>query len=503
MRSSTLSLGLGWALGLLVSGQAVAGATLLVPDFSDPRNPLEGIRARAEILRALGGYEAIQIAPLSKLKKLAHRHHLKPTQLATSQAASVLGRYEGLDGVLSGVVVDRAEPRLVRLVLYDPTGVAAFKTDLALSDGAISPKSAETAAKGIARALGVSTPPRPAANAGPPAGMAPPPSGGEAVAAQGGSPPVAADNRSPPPGGDDRYPPSNWAPGGNPGATAGQGAPGASDGGSPTGAAAEPPPTEPGGPPRSGEPLFQFGLSLPLSLHDFSLTDPDLTPATFLTYDTGSPYIGVAADFALFPFAHLAYGLQGLGLLGSFSLGFINNSYTDAEGTTTPFKSQDLRAGGDLTYRLHLRAIKDAAGADAIYNPSFGVRVGFSYFDYSVDPDNPAGLQPIVRTPIKVGLDYLQPIGSWLRLGLGGEVYLLAGPGAAEEAEYGSTSSLGWGVHFTAGGLFGLAGLGYQVKLDYLDFSDRYDDATAAVPGISSGVETYLDLWIGLTYAIQ
>lgn len=105
--------------------------------------------------------------------------------------------------------------------------------------------------------------------------------------------------------------------------------------------------------------------------------------------------------------------------------------------------------------------------------------------------------------PIKIGLDYLQPLGSWLRLGLGGEVYVLAGPGSAEQKQYGTSSSLGWGIHFTAGGLFGLAGLGYQLKFDYLDFSDQYNVATAAVPGVSSGSETYLDIWVGLTYAIE
>jgi hypothetical protein len=299
-------------------------------------------------------------------------------------------------------------------------------------------------------------------------------------------------------GGDNRYPPPEGAP--PPAGSPGQAA--SPDSRYPTGAAAEPPP-EPDAVPKAGEPLFEIGLALPLTLRDFSLTDPNLTPSNFLSYDTGSPYTGFAADFALFPFAHMAYGLQGLGLLGAFSIGFVNNSYTDAQGTTTPFKSQDLRVGGDLTYRLHLNAIKDGSGAPAVYNPSFGVRVGFAYFDYSVDSDNPVDLQPIVRTPIKIGLDYLQPIGSWLRLGLGGEVYVLAGPGSAEEDEFGSSSSLGWGIHFTAGGLFGLAGLGYQVKLDYLDFSDHYDGTTGTVTGVTSGSETYFDIWLGLTYSFQ
>ncbi len=493
MRSLTRALGLG--LALLASSRALAGASLLVPDFTDSRNPVEGIRARAEILKSLSAYEGIQIAPLSKFKKLAPKRHLNPKQLGTAHAAAILGRFDNLDGVLSGVALDRDEQRVLRLTLYDPTGVAAFNKDLALAGGALSPQAAEDAAKGVAHALGISAPPRPpAAAAPPPANPPPPPSGGE--------------DRYPPPGGDEHNPPPPQNPpppseqGGN-----GQAPPppqGSEGRYPPAGAAANPEPTpEPEAPPKAGEPLFEFGLSLPLSLRDFSLTDPSLTPSTFLTYDTASPYTGVAADFALFPFAHMAYGLQGIGLLGYFSIGFINNNYTDGAGTTTPFTSQDLRAGGDLTYRLHLNAIKDAAGAPAPYNPSFGVRVGFGYFDYSVAADNPVDLQPIVRTPVKIGLDYLQPLGSWLRLGLGGEVYLLASPGTAEEDEYGTSSTLGWGVHFTAGGLFGLAGFGYQLKFDYLDFSDHYNDANATVPGVSSGVETYLDIWIGLTYSIQ
>jgi hypothetical protein len=474
MRSPTLPVGLGCALALLASSQALAGPALLVPDFSDSRDPVEGIRARAEILRALGAYEDVQIAPLFKYKKLAPKYRLNPKQLGTAHAASILGRYERIDGVLSGVALDHDRTRILRLALYDATGVALFNSDLTLTAGALAPQSVENAAKGIAKALGSSMKARPTPNPRP--GGAPPPSG----AAAGG------DNRYPPATGDD----SGASPEGTPG----------SDG---RYAVAGDSPPEPEAVPKAGEPLFEVGLSLPFSLRDFSLTDPSLTPSTFLTYDTASPYTGVAADFALFPLAHMSYWLQGIGLLGSFSIGFINNSYTNAGGTTTPFTSQDLRVGGDLTYRLHLEAIKDASGAPAIYNPSIGLRVGFAYFDYSVDPNNPVDLQNIVRTPIKIGLDYLQPIGSWLRLGLGGQVYLLADPGAAEEDKYGTSSSLGWGFHFTATGLFGLAGLGYQVKLDYLDFTDHYNDTNAAVPGVSTGTETYLDLWFGLTYSIQ
>ena len=488
MRSSTLFLGLGGALGLLASGQAFAGPTLLVPDFSDSRNPVEGIRARAELLRALGAYEDLQIAPLSKYKKLAPKYRLNPKQLGTSHAAAILGHNERVDGVLAGVALDHDQERVLRLAVYDATGVALFGKDLTLTEGVLAPQAAEEAAKGIAKALGSSMRQRPSAKAAaPPPSTAPPP------------PPPSHDDRYPPAAQGGENPPAGGAQANSPGETS----PANPDGRYPTGAAAEPPPEPENVVPKAGEPLFEIGLSLPFSLRDFSLTDPSLTPSTFLTYDTASPYTGVAADFALFPLSHMSYWLQGLGLLGSFSAGFINNSYTDAQGTTTPFKSQDLRVGGDLTYRLHLNAIKDASGAPAVYNPSFGVRVGFSYFDYSVDADNPVDLQTIVRTPLKIGLDYLQPLGSWLRLGLGGEVYALAGPGSAEESEYGSSSSLGWGVHFTAGGLVGLAGLGYQLKFDYLSFSDHYDSTTGAVAGVSSGSESYLDVWVGLTYSIR
>ncbi len=426
---------------LAVASPALASVNLLVPEFAEPPGGAgEATRARLAVVRALGAYPDISIAPLSRYKRLAARHRLNPRQLGTGHAASVLGRYEALDGVLMGIVVNGEAGPSLRLVLFDPTGTAVFRTELPLEGGGVLPaKAAESAAASVAGSLGVRTPPRPALPPAPTLPVQPPPQPAAASA-------TLAD---------------------------------------------EAPPEEPAPPPKAGDPLFTFSLYLPLAARSYSLTTPSVSPGPFLTFDTSSPYAGVAGEAALFPLVHESYWLQGIGVIASGSAGFISSSF---EGQS--FGSQDLRAGGDLTYRLLIHAFSTPE-----VDPAVGLRLGLAWFHVGVDSSNPVGLENIDRVAPKIGLEYLQGVASWLRLGLNGAVFPGASPGSAEAAVYGAASGFGWQLQLTASGLFGLGGLGYAVKLDYLAFSDHFAGNPTTGQAATDASESYIDIWLGLSYA--
>ena len=441
------------ALALCLAAGTARATTLLVPEFSDPSDPAEGSRARSEILRVVGAYPGVEIAPLFRFKRLAKRHHLNSRQLSTAHAAAVLGRSEGLDGLLAGSLLTRDGRRLVRLVLFDQSGTPAFTGDVGLSGGEVIPAEAAAAGRGIAAALGL--PP-----IGAPAPAAP------AQAAE-GAPPVEA---AQPPVDSSRYPPADQSS------------------------------IVPVAPEPIGGPIFDASLSLRFTWRSFDLIDTH-TSTTLLHFGTATPYLGIGGGFSLFPFRAAAPALQCLGLIGGASIGFVNSTYTDASGNSTSFGSTDLRVNLDLTYRLKLPAFSEAA---AIYNPSLAAKVGYALFDFSVDPQNPADLQTVSRSALELGLDYLQPVARWMQLDFGADFFVAPTPGAAEEAVYGSSQSSGFGRGATASGSFGAAfapGLGYRLALDYFAFSDRYAGNGSNGPGINRGDESYVDLWLGLTYA--
>lgn len=249
----------------------------------------------------------------------------------------------------------------------------------------------------------------------------------------------------------------------------------------------------------SGEPIFDFALSLRFTSRSFDLVD-SATSTTVLHFGTETPYLGVGGSVALFPFRDAPPALQGLGILGGASIGFLNSTFSDSSGQSTSFGSQDLRADLDLTYRLKLPVFGEAM---SLYDPSIAAQLGYALFHFSVDPQNPADLQPINRSALKLGLDYLQPVAHWMRLDFGGSYYVSPTPGAAETSVYGSAQSSGFGLSLSAGGSFGATiapGLGYLVALDYIAFSDHYAGTGGGGSGINQGDETYVDLWLGLTY---
>ena len=430
---------------LAVAAPAAASVNLLIPEFAESDGSGTANRARLAVVRALGAYPDVQIAPLSRFKRLALKHRLNPRELGNGHAAAVLARYEGLDGVLMGYVVNGDMGPALRLALFDPTGTAVFRTELPLEGGnTLSAQSANGAANQVAAALGIATPPQPAAP--PPPAPAPPPA----------APPPAA------PGPSARYP-QNPAP-------------------------IEPAPEE--APPRAGDPMFSLALYLPLSSQNLSLSTAGAQP--FLTFGTSSPYAGFATDLALFPLAHASsYWLQGLGILGSFSAGFISSSFQGAS-----FTSDDFRVSGDLTYRLLVHAF---SSPDA--DPAFGLRLGLGWFDLGIGDGAPSGLVSVERLAPAIGLDYLQGIASWLRIGLGATVYPGASPGSEEEALYGPASGFGWEIHLTFKGLFGLGGFGYAVKADYLSFSDSFAGNATTGQGVTGQSQSYIDIWLGLSYA--
>ncbi|MHB8419531.1 MAG: hypothetical protein ACYDCL_15755 [Myxococcales bacterium] len=442
------------ALLLVLSAAATAraGATLLVPEFADSGGG-GATHARLEMLRALGAYPDVQIAPLSRYKRLAAKHRLNPRQLGTGHAASILGRYEGLDGVLMGIVVNGGAGPVLRLVLYDPTGTSVFRTDLPLEGGgALPPQSAESAAGSIARALGVTAAPREAP---------PPPAQPQPQAAQ------PAPSAAPATAASDRYPKN---------------------------AEVAPAPEESEPAPKAGEPLVTIALALPLAMRSYSYSVQQI-PA--LTFDTASPYAGIAGDLAIFPLARASYWLQGIGFLAEGSAGFISSTAPTSGGGTQAFGSQDIRAAADLTYRLLIHAF-----ASQDLDPSVGLRLGLAWFHFGTDGNAPTNLhlEPIDRVAPKVGLEYIQGIASWLRIGVGGAVYPAATPGATYQAELGQASSFGWSVELTLSGLVGLAGLGYAVKVDYLSFSDSLNGG-GVLQGATGSSESYVDIWLGLSYA--
>ncbi len=426
-------------LALVLAARASA-VTLVVPDFSDSHDFTEGIRARAEMLRALGAYPDIQIAPLSKIRKIARRHHVSPRQLGTARAAKILARIEPIDGVLGGRYEEREEGGVMVVSLYNGAGETLFSNEIPLSGGTLAAGSADQVAAGVAAALGVEA----AAPAPPPKPKPPPP------------PP-----RPPAPATAPRYPTA-------------------------------PPPVEAG---PSPEPLLTIGLYLPLSLRNFNLSGPTGT----LDFNTTSPYTGVAGSIAAFPF-QTTPALQGLGFLGEGAIGFINSTYSDAMGNSASFGSQAVRLDLDATYRLERFLKLD----NAAFDPSVGIELGWALFHFAIDPiqEPLLHLQTLNRSTPKIGLDWLQPLGSSLRLGLGGALYPFAAPGPFEAGEYGAASGFGWGLDLRADGPL-TGNLGWSAMLDYVSFADSFQPTpTATLPGsYTSSGESYVDLWLGLTYS--
>ncbi len=434
-------------LALLVAPPA-QGATLLVPDFADRGDPTEGIRARAEILRGLGAYPQISIAPLFKFKRLAKRYRLR--RLDDARAAALLGRREGIDGLLAGAIRERGGAPSVQLTFFDATGRALAVKELPLVDGEIPPEESQRLAAAVASLLGL----QPAAPHAPAEASSAPPS---CLGRPGAAPPNAT---APPPS----LPP----------------------------AAPSPAPSEDQSETLAG-PLVTGGLFVPFALRSFDL---DSGGQPLLHFGTDVPYSGIGGDLAVFPLRSKGIYLRGLGAVAEASIGFLTSSFSDQSGNTVSFASQDIRFDADLDYRLSFADVTGTA-----YVPGVDVRAGWALFRFQVSPDNPAGLQTVSRSAPELALLVTELLGPWLRLSLGGRIFIDPTPGAEMAATYGPATSSGFGLELTADGRFGLSaapGLGYQASFAIDSFQDHYGGNGT---GIDSGDETYDTLTIGLTYS--
>ncbi|MHB1846236.1 MAG: hypothetical protein ACYCWW_15545 [Deltaproteobacteria bacterium] len=447
-------------LAALVALPAQA-TTLLVPDFRDRGDPSEGIRTRSEIVRALGAYPQISIAPLFKFKRLAKRYRLR--RLDDARAASTLGRREGIDGLLAGQIRGRGGLGVVHLVLFDPSGTPLFSEDVPVSDGEIPLDEGSRLARRVAESLGLR--PAPPSGAAEPSATAP---GASAPPAWMAHPPSSATNA-----------PTQPRP-----------------------ASSEPPPyvsserDETEAPPPT-DPLVAFGLFVPFALRNFDLNGKG---QPIVHFGTDVPYSGIGGDLELFPLHAKGLYLRGLGLVARGSIGFLTSSFSDQNGNTVSFPSQDLRFDADLTYRLSLA---DVTGTP--YVPGVALRVGYALFDFQVSPSNPADLQTVSRSAVKLGLEAFELVGPALRLSAGAHLYLDPTPGAAMTAVYGTAQSSGFGLDLLATGRLGLTavpGLGYEAGFSVDSFQDKYAGNGTNGPGIDSGDESYVTFWLGLKYAL-
>ncbi|MGQ0507864.1 MAG: hypothetical protein ACT4TC_21390 [Myxococcaceae bacterium] len=219
-------------------------------------------------------------------------------------------------------------------------------------------------------------------------------------------------------------------------------------------------------------------------------------PGNTVEFSPQVPYGGGGVFLELFPLASLDNALEGLGIVGSFNLGF--------SATTVRVENQ----GGSSTQGTQVNAVDSAISAALVYRYFFGwgdrrqpnigyvgVRGGLSLRNFAVDKNATAPLPSSQRTAVLAGLDGSVPLGSrYFRLEA--SVFLLLGakPGATEQAAYGPVQkNVGFG--FDAGLVGDVIGpLGYSAKARFQTYSDTF--GPGGTTWVSSGGVAQETYWI-------
>jgi hypothetical protein len=447
----------------LLTASSANAAVVLVSTIADD-DPIEGLRARADLLKVIGTIPGVVIAPLSKFLKLARMARLNPLELSSAKAAVELGKTTDLTGIVGGSVEEVYGRRVLRLRAFDRAGNLIYRGNLDVSEGSLGLEERHLVSDRLSTALGLSETTRS-------------PSRVVVAHVDEDSEPLETKATAESPSSSVSAPDVRAAES-TPTVSAQEQAP-------------RPQPSE-----RFEDPGFQIELGVQGSILNTGIVDNTQNGScgaggSGCIGSLGSSlYPGAVGRLQSFPFHARLDALAGLGFIASGSLAGIRiDGSTPGQNAT----ADDLRINGDLVYRLRLGFL--TAGA-AIFSPSLGLRAGLQIS--RLDPQG--GSAPIValdRLGARFGVEILEPLGHSVRVVLGGDLMAAPTPGNAVESMLDSQSTVsdgfGFGcelqAHFAGPNASGPTA---SIRAAYSQFNDCFERVAGA--GCSfSGAQTTVD----------
>ncbi len=248
-----------------------------------------------------------------------------------------------------------------------------------------------------------------------------------------------------------------------------------------------------------------------------------VTPApgnTTVDFYPSAPYFGFLGTAELFPIAAATdNAAQGIGLLGSFGLGFSSVRYTQSIGAGMTSESEvtfhEISFSGELAYRLYFSIgngtlFVDVPKGDPLV-AHIGVHGGVGSKQYVLRSNVAVPLPGGYRLYPQVGGDASLPFAKAFRLDVSGSYFISPKPGLNEIVGFGNPSGANGGA--TSSGFELMAGisgdlvgpLGYAAKARYDAYIDQFYGAgqkwnKCTEPNCGGAAfETYFSVLWGLT----
>lgn len=227
-------------------------------------------------------------------------------------------------------------------------------------------------------------------------------------------------------------------------------------------------------------------------------TDPTaVPPGNPIDFTTQLPYLGFLLSAQLMPLAQLAGPLAGVGLVGSFGMGFSRTDIFNISGGTRvrvgTVISTERAFTAALAYRYRL-PLGDLSGPPAFV----GLRAGLHGTSFQVGS---AASSPNIpntnRLYPALTLEALFPLARYARLEGSGGVYLNTRVSPEDFRKFGAAASgFGWGAELgVSGDLFGP--LGYHARVRLTQFHDRFQGAGSEWNTGGAATETFMALFWG------
>ncbi|RMG20432.1 MAG: hypothetical protein D6729_02875 [Deltaproteobacteria bacterium] len=219
---------------------------------------------------------------------------------------------------------------------------------------------------------------------------------------------------------------------------------------------------------------------------------------TRVNYAMGSfeffPELGLAVD--AFPLSTLGGAVEGLGVSGRFTRGFLVSQFADQAGQLQRLDTPVQRWHADLRYLFRFAPAQRASTA-------LGVRLGYGVSEFLVPVAN-AVFTGVHHGGLRAGLELRQPLfPPFAVLEVRAVALPLVQPGADEARYYGpNASGFGWQV---AGGLYGgtrIVGRGivYGLWGELTGYLDTFQ-GTGTRDTDARAQESYVSLGMSLGYA--
>lgn len=222
-------------------------------------------------------------------------------------------------------------------------------------------------------------------------------------------------------------------------------------------------------------------------------------PGNPIDFSTQLPYLGFLVTGHVFPLAGLGNALNGLGLVGSFGMGFSRTDIYNISGGTRvkvgTVISTERAYTAALAYRYFLN-FGDTSGAPAYA----GLRVGMGGNSFEVGSTASSPNVPHThRLYPALNLDASFPLAKYARIEGSGGLFLNTRVSPEDFRKFGAAASgTGWGAELgVAGDLVGP--LGYEVRLRMTQFHDRFLQAGSEWNEGGAATETFMAFFWGVS----